>query len=174
MPTVLLRCLLLVLSFLPVLSCSGPAPRPADSRTASIFRTLSANDLRELLRAETGRKAVLVNVWATWCAPCVEEFPFIVKLQKTHPDRLRVIFISADFPENDTAVAGFLKNQGVEGATYAMRTEDQDFISSLAEEWTGAIPATAIYGRKGGRVAFWEGGARMEEFEKYVTLAFDS
>lgn len=174
MPTVLLRRALPILSLSAILTCSGPVHRVPDGRTVSGFQILSADDLRELLRAETGRKAVLVNVWATWCAPCVEEFPLLVKLQNAHRDRLRVIFISADFPESDTPVAAFLREQGVDWPAYAMRTDDQEFMASLADEWTGALPATAIYGRGGGRVAFWEGAARMEEFEKYVTVAFDT
>ena len=59
---------------------------------------ITAEKLKEVVHDFKGEKAVLVNVWALWCIPCIEEFPMIVKLSKEIKD-LEVVFISADFKD---------------------------------------------------------------------------
>ena len=55
--------------------------------------------IHEHVSSFTGAKAVLLNVWSTWCVPCVEEFPMIVNLGKEIKD-LKVVFVSADFDDH--------------------------------------------------------------------------
>src|SRR5690606_14896932 len=50
----------------------------------------------ELVKGHHG-KVVVVDVWATYCPPCVEEFPHLVKLQKEHGDQVAAISISAEY-----------------------------------------------------------------------------
>ena len=68
----------------------------------------TAEDLIKKVYNFKGEKAVLVNVWALWCKPCVEEFPMIMKLQKEKSD-LEVIFVSTDFQEQFQDVGNYCR-----------------------------------------------------------------
>jgi thiol-disulfide isomerase/thioredoxin len=63
--------------------------------------------------AEWKDKVVLLNFWATWCPPCREEVPELVDLQTRYKDRLQVIGISMDDPEDIRAVKKFAVQEGV-------------------------------------------------------------
>ena len=116
-----------------------------------------------------GAQAVLVNVWATWCIPCRDEFPDLVRLERDYRDRgLRVVFVSADFEDQTTAARDFLARHGVDYPTYLKTGDDMKFIDALSPAWTGALPATVIYDGGGKRVWFHEGKADYATFERHV------
>jgi len=119
---------------------------------------------------EPGAKVVLVNMWATWCGPCREEFPDLVKLAQNYRDRgLRVVFVSWD---DDAAVARrFLAKEGVNFASYIKDNSehDPDFVNAIESRWTGAFPATIIFDASGKVRAFWEGPSNYASFEKSIT-----
>ncbi|HUK83622.1 MAG TPA: TlpA disulfide reductase family protein [Verrucomicrobiae bacterium] len=118
---------------------------------------------------EPGAKVVLVNMWATWCGPCREEFPDIVKLAKKYRDRgLRVVFVSWD---DEAGVAQrFLGKQGVDFPSYIKTASESDphFINAIEPRWTGAFPATIIFDGSGKVRAFWEGASSYSTFEKNI------
>ena len=120
-----------------------------------------------------GREAVLVNFWATWCAPCVEEFPMIVDLGRSHRgEGLIVYFVSVDWLDQAEQVTAFLKRQGVSGLSFIKDEKDGPFIDGIAREWIGAVPFTIVYGRRSGAVVdLWEGKAPREKFEAAVQAA---
>ena len=120
-------------------------------------------DLKKVLRAHRGRP-VLLNVWATWCGPCREEFPAMLAAAKRHPD-VRLVLVSSDFTKQLPDVRRFLAEQGVRETTYVKTGRDQEFIDGLDRRWSGALPATIVYDRAGRRVAFWEGAAPAARFE---------
>ncbi len=97
-------------------------------------------------------KILLVNVWATWCVPCVQEFPDLLKLRSSYADRgLDVVFISVDDPRKlRRAVYPFLKKMKVIFPTYIKQTRrDEAFMNALSPEWRGALPTTFIFDRTG-------------------------
>jgi len=116
-------------------------------------------------------KAVLINVWATWCGPCVEEFPDIVALREKYKDQLEVVFISADFEEDRERAVTFLKEQNVNWETYFKTGKDVPFILALSESWTGALPFSKVYNKKGEVVDRWENKASYETFEQTIQKA---
>ena len=63
--------------------------------------------------AEWHGKVVLLNFWATWCPPCREEIPELIELQARYKDRLQVIGISMDDPEDAAGVKRFTEKEGV-------------------------------------------------------------
>ncbi len=129
---------------------------------------VTAGQVLEAVR-NSGEKVVLVNVWATWCSPCLEEFPELVKLQRNYAGKgLRVIFVSADFAEEVDGVYEFLAKQGVDFRTYLKTGNDEEFISTLNPGWSGALPATLIFDGGGRLVNFREGKASYEKFERMV------
>ncbi len=134
-----------------------------------LLKDINAPKLQKLIDSYEGKKAVLVNLWATWCGPCVEEFPHIVELQRKYRDQLKVIFVSADF-DRKTAIE-FLKKQGVDWTTYYKTGKDEQFINSLSDKWTGAMPFTKIIDTEGNLVTSWENKADFSTFETNVKKA---
>ncbi len=147
-----------------------PAEIPSD---AELLKDITATELQDVIASYQGEKAVLINIWATWCAPCVEEFPELVKLQRNYPDELKVVFISADFPKQRDKALQFLKDQNVGWTTYFKTGKDQQFIESLSSKWTGALPFTKIIATNGDVVASWEQSATYEKFEHHVKTAIN-
>ena len=117
----------------------------------------------------SGAKVVLVNLWASWCAPCRAEFPDLVRLQRDYESRgLKVIYVSWD--ESPQIAAQFLAKQGVASASFikADSQNDQDFLTGIEPKLSGAIPATLIYDGSGKLRDFWEGAVTYETFQKKV------
>ncbi|HYM81037.1 MAG TPA: TlpA disulfide reductase family protein, partial [Candidatus Limnocylindria bacterium] len=118
---------------------------------------------------EPGAEVVLVNIWATWCAPCREEFPDLMRLNERYRDRgLRLVLISADFEDQLPLARRFLAKQGVDFPSYLKTGDDMRFINAMDSRWTGALPATLIYDGRGDLRHFWEGRASFEKFEQTV------
>jgi len=117
---------------------TAPAPTPA-----------TAAQVLEAARAAQ-KQVVVVNVWATWCVPCREEFPDLLKLRRAYRDRgVDVLFVSGDFgAERDQATA-FLSEQGVDFPTFIKTGDDMAFIDGFDPKWSGALPATFIYDGRG-------------------------
>jgi thiol-disulfide isomerase/thioredoxin len=122
------------------------------------------------LKASLKGNVVLVNLWATWCGPCVKEFPHLVKLQKLYEKkRVKVVFISVDEPEDaETAVRPFLQQQNVTSATYIINGDDESFIDAVGRGWRGAIPTTFIFDRTGAQVATLIGARDFNTFEVVI------
>ena len=96
-------------------------------------------------------KVVVLNFWATWCVPCVEEFPDLLKLRRVMADRgVEVVLVSIDAQRDSAAVRRFLRRSGVEFPVYIKRKgNDEGFINAVDARWSGALPATFIYDRDG-------------------------
>lgn len=108
--------------------------------------------LVELLKREgENNKPLLVNFWATWCGPCVEEFPDLVEIDNDYKGKIDFITITFDdIEELNTGVPKFLKKMNANMPTYLLQTEDQDAaITSVYEDWSGALPFTIFFDGKG-------------------------
>lgn len=175
--TVLLGFLLLLL-----ISCSNSDTETQVSNQEQVAEIieikevvpLKADQIESLISSFAGDKAVLINIWATWCIPCVEEFPHIAKVQKEFPDDLQVIFISADFPEEINRIHDFLKSNQVDWQTYIKDDRDEPFINAIWPEWSGAIPASIIYNKDGSHLTFFERSASYDEFKNLAVTAINS
>ena len=144
------------------------------SATSQEIRPADAAALHAAVGAP-GAKATLLNVWATWCAPCREEFPELVRLEKAWRDRgLRVMFVSADFDDQLPEVRAFLAKQGVTAPSWIKTGDDMAFIDAMDKRWSGALPATFIYDSQGKLVRFWEGKADYARFESEVRAVMES
>lgn len=121
---------------------------------------------RKAVEAYRG-KAVLVNFWATWCEPCREEMPLLVKLEKKWRDRGFVLLtVSADEPEEEAAALAFLRAHGVPAPAYIKRAaSDEEFITAVDPKWSGALPALFLYGRDGRKAASFVGETPLSEIE---------
>ena len=124
----------------------------------------------EKLRAQERGRVLLVNFWATWCDPCREEFPGLVRLYTTYRSHgLSIAAISMDEPESVPAIEQFMKSQGANFGSYRQHFKDfEALVNSINPRWGGGIPATFLYDRDGRLVTSWEGATTFEEFEGAV------
>jgi thiol-disulfide isomerase/thioredoxin len=105
----------------------------------------------------------VVNFWATWCGPCIKEFPDLMAVDSLMADRgVDVLFVSADFPEERPQILEFLQRQGVDELTFLKDEADDPFISAFSPDWTGSLPATIVYNRDDEPIAFWEGSTTRD------------
>ena len=134
----------------------------------------TAENINRHIASFKGEKAVLLNIWALWCAPCIEEFPMIVKLDNEIKD-LEVVFISADFKDQIEDVIDFLSDHEVGNKSYIKDEKDEPFIIGINQNWTGSLPFTIIYSKKSGSVIdSWEGKKSETKFKSAINIAINS
>jgi thiol-disulfide isomerase/thioredoxin len=116
-----------------------------------------------------GAKAVLVNIWATWCGPCRDEFPDVLRIRRDlGAQGVRVILVSADFDDSRDEAVKFLAGMGVDFPTFIKVGKDEEFIDGLAKEWTGTLPATLVYDGQGTLRDLREGKQTYDTFRGMV------
>ncbi|MBI4161032.1 MAG: TlpA family protein disulfide reductase [Acidobacteria bacterium] len=154
-----------------------PGPRVGSGNPGAPDPVVTPATAPEVLAAVRGGggRATLVNVWATWCRPCLEELPDILEVRGRLRDRgMEVILVSGDFPGESAAVVGFLREQGVDFPSFIRAGDDMEFIDGLSPEWSGALPASFLYGADGRQVEFWEGKITAAELERKVVRVLES
>ncbi len=125
----------------------------------------------EKLTQERNGKMLLLNVWATWCIPCKEEFPDLVRLAEDYRNRdVEIVGLSVDYPDEvESRIKPFLQEQNINFKVYVADFKDQDeFINNLNPGWSGALPATFVFDASGKQTAFLLGKHSYEEFRKVI------
>lgn len=137
--------LLVLLFSIPALSQN---PSPAKKVTK-----IDEKIFAELIKP--GDKPLLINFWATWCVPCVEEFPDLVKIDNEYRGKIDFITVTLDFEEElDAAVPKFLAEMKAEMPTYLLVTPDETAaIRSVSKDWQGGLPFTVLY-KPNGEIAY--------------------
>lgn len=130
---------------------------------------LDESALQKLIAAQKGR-VVLVSFWATWCEPCREEMPALAAMEsRLRPKGLKLLVISADEPEKETAARKFLESKRIPFPAYLKAAKnDENFINSMDPKWSGALPALFLYDRAGKRVKTFIGETDSKEVEAAV------
>ncbi|MCG6912891.1 TlpA family protein disulfide reductase [bacterium BMS3Abin03] len=132
--------------------------------------SIGIKKLNSLIKNRNG-KYLLLNIWATWCIPCREEFPALNKLHERYNDQIEFIGLSVDYPDEvESKIKPFLDSLNIKFNNYVNAENDQDkFITNLEPGWSGTVPATFIYDTSGKRVKYFTGGKTFEEFEKEIS-----
>jgi thiol-disulfide isomerase/thioredoxin len=132
-------------------------------------------DKTKLERIITDRngKVLLLNLWATWCVPCREEIPDLVKLSNEFKIEVEVIGISIDFPDEiKSKIIPFLKKNKVSFKNFVNGfSNDEDLINAIEENWNGALPATVIYNSSGKKIVFLDGKKSYTAFKEELMKA---
>jgi thiol-disulfide isomerase/thioredoxin len=152
------RCLA-GLAGLPVTAALGAAPPRS-------LVALDERGFRDMLAAHRG-KVLLVDFWATWCAPCRDELPKLVAIYSSYrPRGLVFAAISCDEPEQESKAAAFASQQGAPTPRYIRRAQDDDkFINAIDPKWSGALPALFLFDRAGRQALSLVGETDMRRLE---------
>ena len=104
-------------------------------------------------------KPLLINFWATWCDPCREEFPDLVKLENTYRGKIDVITVSLDdLADINGDVPKFLADMKAEMPAYLLKTADESAaIKLVSKDWAGNLPLTVFFDATG-EVAYQRNG----------------
>jgi len=143
------------------------------AQTPRLVGEVDADRLSELIARQNG-KVVLVNFWATWCVPCREEFPDLVKLQRNlGPKGFQIVGISTDFAKEMPAAEKFLLEQKPGFPNYHKKSgrDDQDFINAVDKGWGGELPFSVLYDRKGKKIKTLSGKHAYADYERLVNAA---
>ncbi len=124
---------------------------------------VSPADLKTLLRNRNSDDELLfVNFWATWCAPCIAEFPDIEKMVRMYDARqVKFVTVSINNRNEKNLVLKFLQKQHAFNTNLLLDSDDPaDAVAALGRaDWKGAVPYTAIIGPDGEILYSSQGGA---------------
>lgn len=135
----------------------------------------SVSDIEKILNDHKG-KTVFLNLWASWCKPCVAEMPEIIKLYNNYKDKgLVIVFISLDDASQiETKAMNVIKNNNVDFITYYNKSiKDEELINFIDKDYGGALPYTKIYDKEGNTRKTIEGTGNYEQFEKEIINLLD-
>ena len=120
--------------------------------------TIGVQGIHKLLLNGSDRLRV-INVWATWCGPCVSEFPDFITINRMYRSRdFEWVTISADEPNVKAKVLKFLQKQQASATNYLFNSEDKyQLIEAIDPKWQGAIPYTIIV-EPGGKILYAQQG----------------
>jgi thiol-disulfide isomerase/thioredoxin len=150
-------------------------PPTASPKNAALVKRIDFAGLRKALTPSN--KPLLVNFWATWCDPCREEFPDLVKLDAEYKGRIDFITISLDeLSEIDRDVPNFLIEMKAGMPAYLLKAvNDDEAIAFVSKEWAGALPLTILYDAAGKQIYYRQGKVKLDtvraELDKLLTPA---
>ena len=136
---------------------------------AAAITPLNEADYQKLVASQKG-KIVVVNFWATWCAPCRSEMPQLVAFGKRQEaNGVKLVVISADELSDGAKASAFLDAQHAPVPRFIKKADDDEkFIDAIDPKWSGALPATFVYDRNGKRVKSIFGELSMPDLERAV------
>lgn len=110
--------------------------------------------VKDLLKNNSG-KLLLINVWATWCGPCIVEFPELVAINHMYRGRdFQFVSICLDDPAKQDKALKFLKEKQASNKNFIFNIDDKyAFIEAIDPTWQGALPYTMIV-EPGGKIVY--------------------
>lgn len=123
------------------------------------LETIDAAGAAKLAKNDTDRLMV-VNLWATWCGPCVEELPALVEMNRMYRGRkFTMVTISTDEPDKRDEAERVLKEHHASTKNYLFTGDSKDALAeALDKEWPGPVPYTLVIA-PGGKVLYRKTGA---------------
>ncbi len=148
----------------------NPKAESPKTETQDLAKVTQVDDakLKQILKPDG--KPLLVNFWATWCDPCREEFPDLVKIENDFRGKLDVITVSLDdISDINKGVPKFLSDMKSEMPAYLLVSEDESaLIASIAKDWSGGLPFTILYNEKGEMIYFKQGKFKTAELREKI------
>jgi thiol-disulfide isomerase/thioredoxin len=125
--------------------------------------------LQKLISAKSDG-ILIVNFWATWCAPCVKELPLFEKVNaEAKGVSVALVSMDLDIDPNPEKVYKFVERKGLKSKVLLLDEKDPNsWIASIDPEWSGALPATIVINQKTGKRKFVERSMHEGDLEKLI------
>lgn len=124
---------------------------------AQSIKKVKIEELAEYIRKSD--RPLVVNFWATWCAPCIEEIPYFQSEVKNYAaQNVELVLVSLDFKDAYPAqISSFIKKKNFAGSFYWLDETNADhFCPQIDPKWSGSIPSTLFINNKTGYRKFFE------------------
>ena len=151
-----------------VLTENEPKPLKVYQKDGVVVNSYDYNGLEYFLKKDNDT-TYIINFWATWCVPCVEELPSYEKLNTEYKDKkVKVILVSLDMSKQiESRLLPFIQKKKLQSKVVLLNDPDANaWIEKVDKSWSGAIPATIIYKKQERK--FYEKSFTYEELEKEV------
>jgi len=145
--------------------------KPANADAAAVDKLLAQSMMdasgKQQNLSQWKQKPLIVNFWATWCAPCVDEMPELSALQKEiEPTKIQILGIGIDSPSNITQ---FATKYNIAYPLYIGGMGGTDLARSMGNQ-AGGLPFTVLIGRDGQVKKTYMGRLKMNELRKDLNL----
>jgi thiol-disulfide isomerase/thioredoxin len=139
------------------------------TETTTVQKITAEQLLDKTLRSQSDTLFV-VNFWATWCRPCIEELPYFEEAKKTFSDKkVKILLVNLDFLSEAAKVENFVKKKNLQNKVYQLNdSKPNKWINQIDSTWDGAIPVT-IYYQSGNKVLFHGRALTQDELNQQIT-----
>ncbi|MDP4223915.1 MAG: redoxin domain-containing protein [Bacteroidota bacterium] len=119
------------------------------------LENIDVQGVKDLIKNSTSGKLRLINFWATWCGPCITEFPYLVIIDRMYRGRpFEFITVSADKQDRREDALKFLKEQEASNKNYIFSGDDvYKLIEAVDPTWQGGLPFTMLI-EPGGNIIY--------------------
>jgi thiol-disulfide isomerase/thioredoxin len=131
---------------------------------------IKLSGLRQIIDTRSD-KTLVINFWATWCAPCVKELPLFEKLTGEGRLDVRIILVSMDLDldPNPEKVYRFIERKKIRSRVVLLDEQNpNEWIDTLENSWSGALPATIVINQKTGKRKFIEKELQEGDLERMI------
>src|ERR1700741_1989443 len=133
------------------------------------IRSVKITEVQKII-AES-KTPLIINMWATWCKPCIEEIPYFLEEVKKHEkDSVKILLVSLDFKEAyPKDISKFATKRKFNAPIVWLDETNADyFCPKIDPKWSGAIPATLFINNKTGYRKFYEEQVSHEDLKKEI------
>lgn len=158
---------LVLVLFVPGFTQKRPVPKKASvvrlpATDLPRVTQIDIEGLRNIIKPKG--KPLLINFWATWCDPCREEFPELVKIDRAYKGKIDFVTVSLDdLADIKTFVPKFLGEMKADMPAYLLKTPDESAaITMVSKDWAGNLPLTILLTPSGDTVYSRNGKIKYE------------
>lgn len=142
---------------------------------AQEIQSVKITELEQFIR--DAKTPLIINMWATWCKPCVEEIPYFIRETELHNTKqsadtgtIQLILVSLDFKDAfPDDITSFVKKRNIRAALFWLDETNADyFCPRIDPAWSGAIPATLFLNPRTGYRRFFERQLTEKELSESI------
>ena len=134
-------------------------------------KSVSISELESYIR--NSNRPLVINFWATWCAPCLHELPYFQETIRKYQDQnVELVLVNMDLKKNFPAkVNESIRKNGIQGTLFWLNETDADTFCPIVDpKWDGGIPATLFVNKALGYRKFFERQLTDRQVEAEVKL----